>query len=95
MNTIYCFTQQSQIGSDEVRQFTNWVTIPPPSLQISTSPSDITIRQGEKQLIPARIRSTSGFSNDVINITLGGTAVSTTKLKITILDQVLTRVNYL
>jgi hypothetical protein len=28
------------------------------------------IRQGEEQLIPARIKSTSGFSNDVINITL-------------------------
>lgn len=60
-------------GSNEVRQFTNWVTIPPPSLEVSTSPSDITIRQGEEQLIPARIKSTSGFSNDVINITLGVT----------------------
>lgn len=66
------FYSAESIGSDEVRQFTNWVTIPPPSLEISTSPSDIAIRQGEEQLIPARIRSTSGFSNDVINITLGG-----------------------
>ena len=30
------------------------------------------IRQGEEQLIPGRIQSTSGFSNDVINITLIG-----------------------
>ena len=66
------FYSAESIGSDEVRQFTNWVTIPPPSLEISTSPSDISIRQGEEQLIPARIRSTSGFSNDVINMTLGG-----------------------
>ena len=66
------FYSAESIGSDEVRQFTNWVTIPPPSLEISTSPSDISIRQGEEQLIPARIRSTSGFSNDIINITLGG-----------------------
>jgi hypothetical protein len=28
--------------------------------------------QGEEQLIPARVQSTSGFSNDVINITLIG-----------------------
>lgn len=59
--------------TNEVRQYTNWVTIPPPSLQITTSPPDITIRQGEDTLIPARIKSTSGFSNDVINITLGST----------------------
>ena len=56
--------------SNEVRQFTSWVTIPPPNLQITTEPSNIIIRQGEEQLIPARIKSTSGFSNDVLNITL-------------------------
>ena len=67
------FYSAESLKSDEVRQLTNWVSIPPPSLQVSTSPSDITIRQGEEQLIPARIKSTSGFSNDVINITLGGT----------------------
>lgn len=65
------FYSAESLESNEVRQFTNWVTIPPPSLQISTTPSDIIIRQGEEQLIPARIKSTSGFSNDVINITLG------------------------
>jgi hypothetical protein len=30
------------------------------------------IRQGQEQVIPARIKSTTGFSNDVINITLAG-----------------------
>jgi len=55
--------------SNEVRQFTSWVNIPPPTLQITTSPSNITIRQGEEQLVPARIKSTTGFSNDVINLT--------------------------
>ena len=48
------------------------VTIPPPTLEVVTSPNNIMIRQGEEQLIPARIQSTSGFSNDVINITLIG-----------------------
>jgi hypothetical protein len=32
----------------------------------------MTIREGEEQLVPARIKSTTGFSNDVINITLAG-----------------------
>ncbi len=64
------FYTAESFKSNEVRQFTSWVNIPPPSLQITTAPSNIIIRQGEEQLIPARIKSTSGFSNDVINITL-------------------------
>lgn len=63
------FYTAESFKSNEVRQFTNWVNIPPPSLQITTAPSNIILRQGEEQLIPARIKSTSGFSNDVINIT--------------------------
>ena len=59
--------------SNEVRQFTNWVSVPPPSLEITTSSSNIMIRQGEAQTIPARIKSTTGFSNDVINTTVGTT----------------------
>jgi hypothetical protein len=64
------FYSAESFKSNEVRQFTSWVTIPPPSMQITTTPNDIIIRQGDDQLIPARIKSTSGFSNDVINITL-------------------------
>jgi hypothetical protein len=64
------FYTAESFKSNEVRQFTSWVTIPPPNLQITTEPSNIIIRQGEEQLIPARIKSTSGFSNDVLNITL-------------------------
>jgi hypothetical protein len=30
------------------------------------------IRQGQEQLIPVRIKSTTGFSNDVINMTIAG-----------------------
>ncbi|HET7147050.1 MAG TPA: MFS transporter, partial [Candidatus Nitrosopolaris sp.] len=65
------FYSAESFKSNEVRQFTSWVNIPPPSLQITTSPSNILIRQGEEQLIPARIKSTSGFSSDVINMTAG------------------------
>ncbi len=64
------FYTAESFKSNEVRQFTRWVNIPPPSLQITTAPSNINIRHGEEQLIPARVKSTSGFSNDVINITL-------------------------
>jgi hypothetical protein len=75
--------------SNEVRQFTSWVNIPPPSLQITTSPSNILIKQGEAQTIPARIKSTSGFSNDVINMTVGtnnnmGSGFKSSELHVTI-----------
>ena len=66
---VLFYTAES-LKSDEVRQFTNWVIIPPPSLQIMTSPNNIMIRQGDELLIPARIKSTSGFSNDVVNLTI-------------------------
>ena len=59
--------------SNEVRQFTNWVSVPPPSLEVTTSPRNIMIRQGQEQIIPSRIKSTTGFSNDVINMTVGTT----------------------
>src|SRR5215469_7155612 len=64
------FYSAESFKSNEVRQFTNWVDIPPPRLQITTLPSNILIKQGEEKLIPARIKSTSGFSNDVVNVTV-------------------------
>ena len=66
------FYSAESLGSNEVRQFTNWVSIPPPTLQVTTSPEDISIRQGENMMVPARIKSSTGFSNDVVNITLSG-----------------------
>jgi hypothetical protein len=60
--------------SNEVRQFTSWVNVPPPTLEMDTSPKDVMIRQGQQLLVPARIKSTTGFSNDVLKITLANTA---------------------
>jgi hypothetical protein len=69
-NLLFYSAESSR--SNEVRQFTGWVSIPPPKLQLVTTPSNIMIKQGEDQLVPARIRSSTGFSNDINNITLGG-----------------------
>ena len=76
---ILFYTAES-FKSDEVRQFTNWVIIPPHSLQIITSPNNIMIRQGGELLIPARIKSTSGFSNDVVNLTIGGGSINNNEM---------------
>lgn len=56
-------------GGTSVFEPTTAVDIPPSILSLLTIPNDITIRQGEGQLVPAEIKSDSGFSNDVTNIT--------------------------
>ncbi|MFZ1878401.1 MAG: hypothetical protein WAU25_15340, partial [Nitrososphaeraceae archaeon] len=66
------FYSAESFKSNEVRQFTSWVSVPPPTLLVTTSPSNVMIREGQEQTIPARIKSTTGFSNDVINISLAG-----------------------
>jgi hypothetical protein len=63
---ILFYTAESY-KSNEVRDFTSWVAIPPSTMKILTSPNDIVIRQGEQQLIPAEIFSI--FSNNVTSIT--------------------------
>ena len=47
---VVMFYSAESFKSNEVRQFTSWVDIPPPSLQITTSPSNIMIREEEEQL---------------------------------------------
>ena len=66
------FYSAESYKSNEVKQFTGWVPIPPRNLRIVTLPSNITIRDEEAgSLIPARIKSASGFSIDVANISVG------------------------
>lgn len=38
----------------EVRDFTGWVAVPPPVIDILTHPESIVIKQGEKKIIPLR-----------------------------------------
>jgi hypothetical protein len=63
---ISFYTAES-FKSNEVRDFSSWVAIPPSTIKISTSPSNVIVRQGDQQLIPADIFST--FSNNVTSIT--------------------------
>ena len=66
---------------NEVRDFTSWVAIPPPTIDILTHPEDIVIRQGEKQLIPAEIDTP--FSSNVTSITFdNGTDFSSNGLSV-------------
>jgi hypothetical protein len=63
------FYSAESLDDNEVRQFTSWVNVPPPVLQLATNPSNISIREGDSLTFPARIKSTTGYSYDVINIT--------------------------
>jgi hypothetical protein len=52
---------------NEVRDFTNWIAIPPATIHVLTHPENIVIRQGETHLIPAEMNTP--FSNNVTSIT--------------------------
>jgi hypothetical protein len=81
------FYTAESFKSSEVRDFTSWVPIPPPTIDILTHPENIVIRQGEKHLIPAEIDTP--FSNNVTSITFdngtdfisNGVSVSTERIQ--------------
>ena len=43
--------------SNEVRDFTSWVAVPPPVINVLTHPESIVIRQGEKKIVPTEIET--------------------------------------
>ena len=67
--------------SNEVRDFTSWIAIPPATIDILTHPANIVVRQGETHLIPAEVDTP--FSNNVTTITFdNGTDFSSNGLHI-------------
>lgn len=51
------FYTAESFKSSEVRDFTSWVAVPPPVINILTHPESIVIRQGEKKLVPTEIET--------------------------------------
>jgi len=67
--------------SNEVRDFTSWIAIPPATIDILTHPANIVVRQGETHLIPAEVDTL--FSNNVTTITFdNGTDFSSNGLHV-------------
>ena len=67
--------------SNEVRDFTSWIAIPPATIDILTHPDNIVVRQGETHLIPAEVDTP--FSNNVTTITFdNGTDFSSNGLHV-------------
>jgi hypothetical protein len=60
------FYTAESFKSSEVRDFTSWVAVPQPVIDILTHPLDIVIRQGEMKLIPIEIET--ALSDNVTKI---------------------------
>jgi hypothetical protein len=75
------FYTAESFKSNEVRNFTTWIAIPPSIIDVLTHPKNIVIRQGEKQLVPAKIETP--FSNNVTRISFDrGTAFTSNGLNV-------------
>ncbi len=75
------FYTAESFKSNEIRDFTSWVAIPPATINTVTHPKDIVIRQGEEHLISSEIETP--FSNNVTSITFdNGTYYSSDGLSV-------------
>ena len=81
------FYTAESFKSNEVRDFTSWVAVPPATIDVLTHPKDAVIRQGEEHLIPSEIETP--LSNNVTTIKFdngtyyssNGLGVSTEKIQ--------------
>lgn len=61
------FYASESYNTSEVRDYTSWIAVPPPTINILTEPKNIVLRQGEEQLIPSEFETP--LSNNVTSIT--------------------------
>jgi hypothetical protein len=64
--TFYSDVQKDD-NSDVISDFTRWVAIPPPELQISTFPTSVSLTPGEEKTIEVKVNSTEGY-NPAVNL---------------------------
>ena len=55
-------TEYTNGTRNTINDFTNWVSVPPPTIAISTVPKSIDVKQGENKTISLLVNSTSGYS---------------------------------
>jgi len=77
------FYTAESFKSNEDRDFTSWVAVPPATIATLTRPKDIVIRQGEEHLIPSEVETP--FSNNVTSLKFdNGTYFSSNGLSVSI-----------
>ncbi|MFL6434331.1 MAG: hypothetical protein ACJ71O_11435, partial [Nitrososphaeraceae archaeon] len=60
------FYTAESFKSNEDRDFTGWVGVPPAAIATLTHPKDVVVRQGDQQLIPAEVETP--LSNNVTSL---------------------------
>jgi hypothetical protein len=64
--TFYSDVQKDD-NSDIIFDFTRWVAIPPPKLQISTFPTSVSLTPGQERTIQVKVNSTEGYT-PIVNL---------------------------
>jgi hypothetical protein len=70
---ILFYSQQTEKQNLSKIDFTTWVDIPPQKLMLTTIPSDVSLRPGERQQFGIQLASTSGLVPEVLRLTAKNT----------------------
>jgi hypothetical protein len=62
---VIFYAESSKRDNSSRTDFSKWVAIPPPQLEISTLPNSLVLRQGEETTIDVQIKATQGFEPKV------------------------------
>ena len=63
---VIYYAESKKDGGPLLTDFTKWINIPPPELNVATYPQSIKMRQGETKTIQLTINSTSGLEPDIV-----------------------------
>ncbi len=63
---VIYYAESKKDGGPLLTDFTKWINVPPPELQIATYPQSIELRQGETKTVELTINSTSGLEPEVM-----------------------------
>ena len=63
---VIYYAESKKYGGPLLTDFTKWINVPPPELQMATYPHSIEIRKGETKTVELTINSTSGLEPDIM-----------------------------
>ena len=63
---VIYYAESKKDAGPLLTDFTKWINVPPPELQVATYPQSIELRQGETKTVELTINSTSGLEPDVM-----------------------------
>jgi hypothetical protein len=63
---IIYYAESKKDAGPLLTDFTKWINIPPPELQVTTYPQSIELKQGESKTVELTINSTTGLGPDIM-----------------------------